>query len=115
MPAFSIFHPESLKTPILRRGLNSVLLLFRLVLTRVIRLAITATYEAIEMAGLVPNRTPSTRSDRIGVFFGVTSDDWREVNSGQNIDTYFIPGGNRAFIPGRIRFAIQPSSGIGTN
>jgi hypothetical protein len=45
------------------------------------------------MAGLVPNRTPSTRSDRIGVFFGVTSDDWREVNSGQNIDTYFIPGG----------------------
>ncbi|TLD37529.1 6-deoxyerythronolide-B synthase [Venturia nashicola] len=68
------------------------------------RLAITATYEAIEMAGLVPNRTPSTRSDRIGVFFGVTSDDWREVNSGQNIDTYFIPGGNRAFIPGRISY-----------
>ena len=68
------------------------------------RLAITATYEALEMAGLVPNRTPSTQQDRIGVFFGVTSDDWREVNSGQNIDTYFIPGGNRAFVPGRIRY-----------
>jgi hypothetical protein len=67
------------------------------------RLAITATYEAIERAGLVPNRTPSTQQDRIGVFFGVTSDDWREVNSGQNVDTYFIPGGNRAFVPGRIR------------
>jgi naphtho-gamma-pyrone polyketide synthase len=67
------------------------------------RLAITATYEALEMAGFVPNRTPSTQQDRIGVFFGVTSDDWREVNSGQNIDTYFIPGGNRAFVPGRIR------------
>lgn len=67
------------------------------------RLAITATYEALEMAGMVPNRTPSTQQDRIGVFFGVTSDDWREVNSGQNIDTYFIPGGNRAFVPGRIR------------
>jgi naphtho-gamma-pyrone polyketide synthase len=67
------------------------------------RLAITATYEAIEMAGLVPNRTPSTQQDRIGVFFGITSDDWREVNSGQNVDTYFIPGGNRAFVPGRIR------------
>lgn len=67
------------------------------------RLAITTAYEALEMAGLVPNRTPSTQQDRIGVFFGVTSDDWREVNSGQNIDTYFIPGGNRAFVPGRIR------------
>jgi naphtho-gamma-pyrone polyketide synthase len=68
------------------------------------RLAITTTYEALEMAGMVLNRTPSTQQDRIGVFFGVTSDDWREVNSGQNIDTYFIPGGNRAFVPGRIRY-----------
>ena len=67
------------------------------------RLAITTTYEALEMAGMVLNRTPSTQQDRIGVFFGVTSDDWREVNSGQDIDTYFIPGGNRAFVPGRIR------------
>jgi naphtho-gamma-pyrone polyketide synthase len=68
------------------------------------RLAITTTYEALEMAGLVPNRTPSTQQDRIGVFYGVTSDDWREVNSGQDVDTYFIPGGNRAFVPGRIRY-----------
>ncbi len=67
------------------------------------RLAITATYEALEMAGMVADRTPSTQRDRIGVFFGVTSDDWREVNSGQDIDTFFIPGGNRAFVPGRIR------------
>ena len=67
------------------------------------RLAITTTYEALEMAGMVLNRTPSTQQDRVGVFFGVTSDDWREVNSGQDVDTYFIPGGNRAFVPGRIR------------
>ena len=67
------------------------------------RLAITTTYEALEMAGLILNRTPSTQQDRVGVFFGTTSDDWREVNSGQDIDTYFIPGGNRAFVPGRIR------------
>lgn len=67
------------------------------------RLAITTTYEALEMAGMVLNRTPSTQQDRVGVFFGTTSDDWREVNSGQNVDTYFIPGGNRAFVPGRIR------------
>lgn len=67
------------------------------------RLAITTTYEALEMSGIVPNRTPSTQQDRIGVYFGVTSDDWREVNSGQDVGTYFIPGGNRAFVPGRIR------------
>lgn len=68
------------------------------------RLAITTTYEALEMSGVVPNRTPSTQQDRVGVFYGTTSDDWREVNSGQNVDTYFIPGGNRAFVPGRIRY-----------
>ncbi|QGA14874.1 hypothetical protein EYB26_002530 [Talaromyces marneffei] len=77
------------------------------------RLAITSAYEAIEMAGLVANRTPSTQQDRIGVFYGVTSDDWREVNSGQDVDTYFIPGGNRAFIPGRIRFC-GPSLSLDT-
>ena len=68
------------------------------------RLAITTTYEAMEMAGMVRNRTPSTQQDRIGVFFGTTSDDWREVNSGQDVGTYFIPGGNRAFVPGRISY-----------
>lgn len=68
------------------------------------RLAITSAYEAMEMAGMVRNRTPSTQQDRIGVFFGTTSDDWREVNSGQDVGTYFIPGGNRAFIPGRISY-----------
>lgn len=81
------------------------------------RLALMAVYEAIEMAGLVPDRTPSTRSDRIGVFFGVTSDDWREVNSGQDIDTYFIPGGNRAFIPGRMSYFFRfsgPSISVDT-
>ncbi|ATY66936.1 Beta-ketoacyl synthase [Cordyceps militaris] len=81
------------------------------------RLAITATYEAMEMAGMVPNRTPSSQQDRIGVFFGVTSDDWREVNSSQDVDTYFIPGGVRAFMPGRISYFFRfsgPSLSIDT-
>ncbi|PWY79190.1 polyketide synthase [Aspergillus heteromorphus CBS 117.55] len=81
------------------------------------RLAITTAYEAMEMAGLVPNATPSTQGDRIGVFYGATSDDWREVNSGQDVDTYFIPGGNRAFIPGRISYFFRfcgPSLSIDT-
>ena len=56
------------------------------------RLALETAYEALEMAGIVPDRTPSTQRDRVGVFYGMTSDDWREINSGQNVDTYFIPG-----------------------
>ncbi|KAL8724795.1 MAG: hypothetical protein Q9166_007752 [cf. Caloplaca sp. 2 TL-2023] len=61
-------------------------------------------YKAIEQAGIIPDATPSTRRDRVGVFYGVTSNDWMETNSAQNIDAYFIPGGNRAFIPGRINY-----------
>jgi naphtho-gamma-pyrone polyketide synthase len=56
------------------------------------RIALETAYEALEMAGIVPDRTPSTQRDRVGVFYGMTSDDWREVNSGQDVDTYFIPG-----------------------
>ncbi|THY13928.1 polyketide synthase [Aureobasidium pullulans] len=81
------------------------------------RLALLTAYEAIEMAGMVPNRTASSQRDRVGVFYGTTSDDWREVNSGQNIDTYFIPGGNRAFIPGRINYHFKfsgPSVSVDT-
>ena len=40
-----------------------------------------------------------------------------ETNSAQNIDTYYIPGGNRAFIPGRINYFFKfsgPSLSIDT-
>ncbi|KAL4898873.1 hypothetical protein BDW74DRAFT_184297 [Aspergillus multicolor] len=81
------------------------------------RLALMTAYEAIEQAGLVPDATPSTRRDRVGVFYGVTSNDWIETNSAQDIDTYFIPGGNRAFIPGRINYCFRfsgPSYAVDT-
>jgi 3-oxoacyl-(acyl-carrier-protein) synthase len=81
------------------------------------RLALMTAYEAIEQAGLVPDATPSTKRDRVGVFYGVTSNDWMETNSAQNIDTYFIPGGNRAFIPGRINYCFKfsgPSYAVDT-
>ncbi|OCT48088.1 Conidial yellow pigment biosynthesis polyketide synthase [Cladophialophora carrionii] len=68
------------------------------------RLALLTAYEALEMSGFVPNRTPSTKVDRVGTFYGQTSDDWREIQDGQNIQTYFIPGGVRAFAPGRINY-----------
>ncbi|EKJ76027.1 PKS12 [Fusarium pseudograminearum CS3096] len=81
------------------------------------RMALETAYEALEMAGIVPDRTPSTQRDRVGVFYGMTSDDWREVNSGQNVDTYFIPGGNRAFTPGRLNYFFKfsgPSASVDT-
>jgi len=81
------------------------------------RLAITTAYEALEMAGFVADTTPSTQRNRVGIFYGMTSDDWREVNSGQDVDTYFIPGGNRAFTPGRINYHFKfsgPSFSVDT-
>ncbi|KAL8790015.1 MAG: hypothetical protein Q9195_006564 [Heterodermia aff. obscurata] len=59
------------------------------------RLALVTAYEALEMAGFVPHRTASSDLDRVGTFYGQTSDDYREINASQNIDTYFITGGIR--------------------
>ncbi|KAH8807455.1 hypothetical protein F5884DRAFT_789282 [Xylogone sp. PMI_703] len=81
------------------------------------RIALMTAFEAIEQAGIVPDATPSTRRDRVGVYYGVTSNDWMETNSAQNIDPYFIPGGNRAFIPGRINYYFKfsgPSYAVDT-
>lgn len=81
------------------------------------RIALMTAYEALEQAGIVPDATPSTRLDRVGVFYGVTSNDWMETNSAQEIDFGFIPGGNRAFIPGRINYCFKfsgPSYAVDT-
>lgn len=81
------------------------------------RLAIVTAYEALEGAGYVANRTPSTRLERIGTFYGQASDDYREVNTAQEISTYFIPGGCRAFGPGRINYFFKfsgPSYSVDT-
>ncbi|CAK1365906.1 Conidial yellow pigment biosynthesis polyketide synthase [Cercospora beticola] len=81
------------------------------------RLALVTAYEALEMSGYVANRTPSTKLNRIGTFYGQTSDDWREINAAENVDTYFITGGVRAFAPGRINYYFKfsgPSYSIDT-
>ncbi|KAI1116521.1 putative polyketide synthase, partial [Nemania sp. NC0429] len=81
------------------------------------RLALVTAYEALERAGYVANRTASSDLHRIGTFYGQASDDYREVNSAQEISTYFIPGGCRAFGPGRINFFFKfsgPSYSIDT-
>ncbi|KAL1963683.1 hypothetical protein VTN77DRAFT_7887 [Rasamsonia byssochlamydoides] len=66
------------------------------------RLALVTAYEALEMAGYVPNRTPSTQLDRVGTFYGQTTDDYKDVNIVQDIDTYYVSGVVRAFGPGRV-------------
>ncbi|KAJ5941158.1 polyketide synthase [Penicillium verrucosum] len=81
------------------------------------RLSLMTAYEAMESAGFVPDSTPSTQSERVGVFYGTTSNDWGEINSSQDVDTYYIPGSCRAFIPGRQNFFYKfggPSYSIDT-
>ncbi|CAG8084633.1 unnamed protein product [Penicillium salamii] len=68
------------------------------------RLALMTAYEALEQSGFVPDRTESTDRRGISTFYGQSSDDYREVNASQTVDTYFIPGGCRAFAPGRINY-----------
>ncbi|KAE8321385.1 melanin synthase [Aspergillus sergii] len=81
------------------------------------RLALVTAYEALEMSGYVGNRTRSTTLSRIGTFYGQTSDDYRDVNAAQDIGTYFITGGIRAFGPGRINYYFKfegPSFSVDT-
>ncbi|KAI9691654.1 MAG: Type I Iterative PKS [Bathelium mastoideum] len=81
------------------------------------RLALVTAYEALEMSGFVPNRTPSSMLDRVGTFYGQTSDDWRQLNAAQTIDTYYIPGTIRAFASGRINYHFKfkgPSYNVDT-
>lgn len=81
------------------------------------RLALVTAYEALERAGYVANRTASTDLHRIGTFYAQASDDYREVNTAQEVGTYFITGGCRAFGPGRINYFFKfsgPSYSIDT-
>jgi len=81
------------------------------------RLALVTAYEALERAGYVAGRTASSNLHRIGTFYGQASDDYREVNTSQEIGTYFITGGCRAFGPGRVNYFFKfsgPSYSIDT-
>lgn len=56
------------------------------------------------MSGYSFDRTAATDHKRIGTFIGQTSDDYREVNASQDIDTFYVTGGIRAFGPGRLNY-----------
>jgi acyl transferase domain-containing protein len=71
------------------------------------RIALMATQEAMDNAGIVVDSTPSTQKDRIGVYLGVSSNDWCETNSCQQIGTHSIVGGIRPFISGRVNYCFK--------
>ncbi|KXT11011.1 hypothetical protein AC579_1416 [Pseudocercospora musae] len=67
------------------------------------RMALTATYEALEMAGYAGSDEASSPDPaRIAVYFGQTTDDWKFINQQRGIETHYLPGVNRSFTPGRI-------------
>ena len=68
------------------------------------RLFLMTSYEAMESAGYCGNSSFSTNNGRISTYFGQSGDDWRSINESQGIDIYYIPGGIRAFAPGRINY-----------
>jgi monodictyphenone polyketide synthase len=81
------------------------------------RLALVTAYEALERAGYVERRTATTQPERIGTWYGQAADDYREVNQGQEVSTFYIPGGCRAFGPGRINYFFKfagPSYSVDT-
>jgi monodictyphenone polyketide synthase len=81
------------------------------------RLTLVTAYEALERAGFVGDRTSATQLPRIGTWYGQAADDYREVNQGQEVSTYYIPGGCRAFGPGRINYFFKfagPSYSVDT-
>ena len=64
------------------------------------RMMLLTAYEALESAGYYDNGDEDFRPKN-GTFYGVAGDDYRQVNSGQSVDTNYITGGTRAFGPGK--------------
>ena len=67
------------------------------------RMMLLTAYEALESAGYYDTGDHDARP-RNGTFYGVAGDDYRQVNSGQDVDINYITGGTRAFGPGRVSY-----------
>ena len=67
------------------------------------RMMLLTAYEALESAGYYDNGDLDVRPKH-GTFYGVGGDDYRQVNSGQDVDTNYITGTTRAFGPGRVSY-----------
>ncbi|KAL8785194.1 MAG: hypothetical protein Q9195_008727 [Heterodermia aff. obscurata] len=67
------------------------------------RMMLLTAYEALESAGYYDNGDQDVRP-RNGTFYGVGADDYRQVNSSQDVDINYVTGGIRAFGPGRVSY-----------
>ncbi|KAK7035442.1 polyketide beta-ketoacyl-synthase [Paramarasmius palmivorus] len=69
------------------------------------RILLQTAYEALENAGYVPNATPTFQKDTFGCYVGVATDDYVQ-NLRDEIDVYYSTGTLRAFLSGRISYAM---------
>ncbi|KAF8215370.1 hypothetical protein K438DRAFT_1801130 [Mycena galopus ATCC 62051] len=72
------------------------------------RILLHTAYEALENSGYVPNATPTSRPEMFGCYIGVATGDYVQ-NIRDEIDVYYSTGTLRAFLSGRISFAMQLS------
>ncbi|KAI1263634.1 beta-ketoacyl synthase domain-containing protein [Xylariaceae sp. FL1019] len=69
---------------------------------------LTASYEALEMAGYSDGFTKSTDPNRIATFYGQVTDDWHDHTHGKlGCDAYTLQGVQRAFGPGRLAWQFK--------
>ncbi|KAJ6479893.1 putative polyketide synthase [Mycena vitilis] len=72
------------------------------------RILLHTAYAALEDSGYVPNATPSSRPEMFGCYIGVATGDYVQ-NLRDEMDVYYSTGTLRAFLSGRISFAMQLS------
>ncbi|TFK37752.1 hypothetical protein BDQ12DRAFT_735983 [Crucibulum laeve] len=72
------------------------------------RVLLHTAYEALENSGYVPNSTPSFAPETFGCYVGVATGDYVQ-NLRDDIDVYYSTGTLRAFLSGRISYALQLS------
>ncbi|KDQ09291.1 hypothetical protein BOTBODRAFT_148243 [Botryobasidium botryosum FD-172 SS1] len=69
------------------------------------RVLLRVAYEAMENAGYVPHATPTFNPDTFGTYVGVATGDYVE-NLRDDVDVYYSTGTLRAFLSGRISYAL---------
>ncbi|KAG7451653.1 ketoacyl-synt-domain-containing protein, partial [Guyanagaster necrorhizus] len=70
------------------------------------RILLHTAYEALENAGYVPNSTTTNNPETFGCYVGVATNDYVQ-NLRNDIDVYYSTGTLRAFLSGRISYALQ--------
>ncbi|KAJ7094725.1 putative polyketide synthase [Mycena belliarum] len=70
------------------------------------RVLLHTAHAALEDAGYVPHATPSSDPARFGVYVGAATGDYVQ-NLREEVDVYYSTGTLRAFLSGRISYAMQ--------